>query len=218
MGYITKLVYKLLNKQTIAPISDAVSYNSYQNINKLHQNFAYFKSTLDNSLSHVKSVYKLLKDKNIDAKNKTIIDIGCGPGVLLNFLSKEFPESKLIGLDFSESKMEHARQIYPSVKFEAHSIYDAYPGTYDLIICTEVLEHLAYPQKALKNLLQLMHKNSKILITVPNGRVDNFSGHIFFWSPESWELFINENAGENCNIETGLYNKNKNNYAILALK
>jgi len=34
-----------------------------------------------------------------------------------------------------------------------------------------------------------------LLITVPNGRNDTFAGHINFWSPESWDVFIEENSG-----------------------
>ena len=34
-----------------------------------------------------------------------------------------------------------------------------------------------------------------LLVTVPNGRIDTFAGHINFWSPESWDIFVAENSG-----------------------
>ena len=43
------------------------------------------------------------------------------------------------------------------------------------------------------------------MITVPNGRIDTFEGHINFWSPESWNIFIRGNVSEKeFDIETGL--------------
>lgn len=41
-------------------------------------------------------------------------------------------------------------------------------GTFDLIICTEVLEHLLWPQNMLKEIHRVLASNGKILISVPN--------------------------------------------------
>jgi 2-polyprenyl-3-methyl-5-hydroxy-6-metoxy-1,4-benzoquinol methylase len=85
---------------------------------------------------------------------------------------------------------------------------------YDFVLCTEVLEHLLHPEIALNNIMNMLEENGKALITVPNGRTDTFGGHINFWSPESWNVFIKKNSA-GFYSETGLIHNNSANYAIL---
>lgn len=61
----------------------------------------------------------------------------------------------------------------------------------------------------------MMGEDSVILITVPNGRTDQYEGHINFWSPESWEVFIKNNTG-GLSVRTGIFNDKKNNYAVIS--
>lgn len=61
--------------------------------------------------------------------------------------------------------------------------------TVDIVMCTEVLEHLTDPGQALKNLLAL-NPSRGVVISVPNGRVDQAAQHIQLWSPETCLLFI----------------------------
>ena len=55
------------------------------------------------------------------------------------------------------------------------------------------LEHLLDPHKALNNLLNASLKNC--VLTVPDGRIDNYQGHIIFWSEESFESFLGNYSG-----------------------
>jgi hypothetical protein len=41
-----------------------------------------------------------------------------------------------------------------------------------------------------------------LVVTVPDGRNDTFLGHINFWSPESWKIFI-EAQCKDFKYETG---------------
>ena len=53
------------------------------------------------------------------------------------------------------------------------------------------------------------------MITVPNGRIDTFEGHINFWSPESWKVFIESNiSDQEFEVKVGLID-NLTNFAIL---
>ncbi len=72
-----------------------------------------------------------------------------------------------------------------------------------------------YPEVALKNIIDMMGKDSACLITVPNGRLDQYEGHINFWSPESWEVFIKSNSG-GLHFKIGTINNNKNNFALIS--
>lgn len=118
---------------------------------------------------------------------RSLADVGCGPGFLLALFSKRIPDARLVGLDFSEQVLEAARRLSGTAEFRTHDIYNDLNESFDVVVCSEVLEHLDYPRKALEKLL----KASPILITtVPNGRTDNYLGHINFWSKRSWEVFL----------------------------
>jgi SAM-dependent methyltransferase len=41
-------------------------------------------------------------------------------------------------------------------------------GTFDLVICTEVLEHLLWPQQLLKEVNRVLRADGKVLLSVPN--------------------------------------------------
>ena len=215
MGILRKTINKLIGVKRIDVQGDAISYNSKDNINRLHKSFEYFKSTLLNSQNFIKAVYDFIKTKDINLSKISIVDIGCGPGILLNMINRDYPESLLKGMDFSETKIANCSKVYPLINFESHNIYKPHEGVFDLVICTEVLEHLEFPEKAIANLLKMMTVNGTLLITVPNGRIDNFAGHIFYWSPESWKLFIDSNTANLLHKETGTFNNGKNNYAII---
>ena len=131
-----------------------------------------------------------------------IADYGCGPGLLLRHLDATSPGSRCHGYDFSESGLQLARNNFPAARFEARDLYQTYPDRYDVILCTEVLEHLEHPRKALTNLIRQLAPGGRLLLTVPDGRVDQYAGHIHFWSPESWKIFVEE-AAAGLTVATG---------------
>ena len=45
-------------------------------------------------------------------KNKKILDIGCGKGLLLNKLNKKFPDAKLHGVEPSRNAAEFLKKYY----------------------------------------------------------------------------------------------------------
>lgn len=117
----------------------------------------------------------------------SVVDVGCGPGYLLKLVAELNPEARLVGLDFSNEVLKVASDICPSATFQKHDVYEKLGETFDLAVCSEVLEHLDYPGKALD---QLASSAQNIVLTVPNGRKDNFQRHINFWSMRSWEVFL----------------------------
>lgn len=131
-----------------------------------------------------------------------VADYGCGPGMLLKEISLATPSSEFFGYDFASAGIRVARENFPRARFSERDIYESFPDRYDLVLCTEVLEHLERPQRALANLLDQLSTGGLLLLTVPDGRVDQYSGHIHFWSPESWKLFL-EDACPGPGVETG---------------
>jgi len=117
-----------------------------------------------------------------------VLDVGCGSGHLLMEVKKIFPAAKLQGVDFSPESIRLARQLTPGLSFEVLSIFEVenLDRQFDLVLCTEVLEHLEEADLAMKKLLAVLRPGGALVITVPQGRKDTFAGHFNFWTPESF--------------------------------
>lgn len=98
---------------------------------------------------------------------RTILDAGCGEGYLARHLLDNLPGVELSGVDISEQAIARARERCPEGEFQAATIesLDALGRRFDLVICSEVLEHLDAPEKALETLASLAAPHA--LLTVP---------------------------------------------------
>lgn len=94
----------------------------------------------------------------------SIIDIGCGEGFIANCLSR--PD--ITGVDISEKALKIARRKNPGCNFCAGSIYDLSfkKNSFDLVIATEVLEHLENPDRALQEIKRI--SKDYCILSVPN--------------------------------------------------
>ncbi len=99
---------------------------------------------------------------------QSILDVGCGEGFTLDRLQREKIGKTYEGIDSSDDAIELGKNLYLGLKFKKGDIYDLpyKANSFDLVICTEVLEHLDNPRKALRELLRV--SNRYILLSVPN--------------------------------------------------
>lgn len=143
-----------------------------------------------------------LQRQHLPHTQSRIIDVGSGSGFLLHKLHLQDPTLLLAMSDLNSGAVELCSAYIPLKETRAENIYALASGVFDLVCCTEVLEHLYQPEEALRNLCSLVQDQSHLLITVPDGRQDQsvagppsedglfYNGHINFWSPESWRGFI----------------------------
>jgi len=160
------------------------------------------------------SVSRCLQDHDLKLDDKDVLDAGCGTGHLLAELHKWSEPRSMAGCDFSEEAMKYSREHFPGVRFFTHDIYRALPGIYDVVLCTEVLEHLLFPFVAINNLIQAVPPGGHVVVTVPNGRLDQLNEHINFWSPESWKVFV-ERECPGSKVATSLLQAGRYNFALI---
>ena len=204
-------------------VDDAVEANTRSTWNKWFSNKKYLEeyATPDRIASYVETI-ALCENEGLTFTEGKAIDVGCGTGHLLRELKKKHPSIAITGTDFSEESIAVSKQVNEDGVFFTMDIFDIptdLNGKYDFVICSEVLEHLLYPEQALLGLLGLAAKDGHIILTVPNGRIDTYGGHINFWSPESWQVFVNNNIDKNkfsCSFHT--FNNNRNNFVIISKK
>ena len=115
----------------------------------------------------------------------SVLDVGCGPGELLRTFRTEYPSATLTGVDLSGGVVASNRQTMSDVEFHAADISSApLPGQWDLIVCSEVIEHILDYPAAVRHLRQMCRKH--IIITVPTGRIfpiDRSMGHHQHFAP-----------------------------------
>jgi len=176
-------------------IIDAIEYNSIENANQF---WASQKTKEVWDSEEYKEFYSLLLEAiapyKLPLENKSWADVGCGSGTLLLYLKEKFTPKSITGFEVAQSAIDICQTRIPEGKFNVYNLYENPQEQFDFIFCTEVLEHLLHPETALENLQKRMHKTSYLIVTVPNGRNDTWGGHINYWSPESWKVFIENNV------------------------
>ena len=102
-------------------------------------------------------------------EGQNIIEVGCGNGLLLQYLPKNLA---LTGADFSEGNLKKAKEKNPSVTFFKANLDDKtswknYSNMYDSVLCSEVVEHIKDDKTAMEILYSLVKPNGVLILTVP---------------------------------------------------
>ena len=193
-------------------IASPLHHNSKEGLNEFYSDPETVESYLEPAFYD--RLIDLLSSHGANYDDKRVADIGCGTGGLLKSIQHRFQPRSLTGFEYSEKALDIARGKVPGVEFRYFDIYEGSTSQFDVIFCVEVLEHLLRPDAALRNILSMLADGGVALITVPNGRIDTFDGHINFWSPESWAVFLQQIC-EHETVKTGLIENDQNNYAVI---
>ena len=97
-----------------------------------------------------------------------ILDAGCGNGYIAAELASLGHD--LVGVDASSDGIELARLANPNVRYEICSVYDDLrdlANDVDVVVSSEVIEHLYYPQRFLRNVQGLIKNGGSLILTTP---------------------------------------------------
>lgn len=124
----------------------------------LHQEKDSFGASCIKQLNYITLIIDYIKPKKV-------LDFGCGKGTLIKELSSVYPDIVFDGYDPAVSEFENLPE-----------------GEYDLVICTDVLEHI--PENNLKNVVK---------------KIKEYSSRVFFQLHHSKASQILPN-GENAHV------------------
>jgi len=127
--------------------------------------------------STIKNQYLELINKEI-VDGMTILDAGCGTGLISNLFALRNKNCNVIGVDFS-SAVDYAEKFAKdnninNVNFLKEDIATYTPNKkFDLIICQGVLHHIPEYQTVLEKLLDSINNNGKMILGLyhPFGRL-----------------------------------------------
>lgn len=138
----------------------------------------------------------------------SLLDAGCGEGETLARLGSALPP-KAAAVDVSPEAVEFTAKRFPAVEVSRHTI-NALPfaaGSFDLVLCLEVLEHVPNPAPALAELARVA--DGHVVISVPHepwfrigsllrGKyvrsLGNHPEHVNHWNPHSLRAFLEPQA------------------------
>ena len=167
-----------------------------------YQDYGYEDANLTYSHTYIlEPILKLLRKEN----NAIILDLGCGNGAMVKHILGE--GFNIYGTDASETGINIASKFYPNrfalQDLSSEDLPEKFTHLkFNLIICTEVIEHLYDPRQFIQFCKRILIKNGggKLILSTPyhgylknlllsvTGKWDDHAnplwdgGHIKLWS------------------------------------
>lgn len=111
----------------------------------------------------------------LESPPRAVLDIGCGTGATCTYLKTQYPSATVWGIEVNRQAAEIAKERLDHVacgKFEEIDLeaFGIAPGSLDLVICADVLEHMYDPWSVVVRLRDYLAADGKLVISIPNLR------------------------------------------------
>lgn len=117
--------------------------------------------------SRLRTILNFAQIKSDDA----VLEIGCESG---NLLVKVPNARRIVGADISEIALENAVRLFENrgrfaefLQLDAEQPLPFSRGEFDVIICSETLEHVQNPRAVLENIHRISTADTRIVISIP---------------------------------------------------
>jgi SAM-dependent methyltransferase len=141
------------------------------------------------------------------ADPRSLLDVGCGEGVLVQRWALELPERRIVGIDLEEASIQAGWEQHSAPNLEyrvlaAENLPFA-AGEFDLACAIEVLEHLPDPEHTLAEMARCAERH--LLVSVPReplwrglnmargaywSELGNTPGHLNHWSRRAFVALL----------------------------
>lgn len=137
------------------------------------------------------------------AAPRSLLDVGCGEGVLVQRWAHALPHARVVGIDLQEQSIQAgwAAHAAPNLEYRVQEAADLpfADGEFDLASAIEVLEHVPDPAHTLAEMARCAQRH--LLVSVPReplwrmlnvargaywSELGNTPGHLNHWSRRSF--------------------------------
>jgi SAM-dependent methyltransferase len=109
-----------------------------------------------------------------DLSGLRVLDAGCGTGTAAVVIARDFPEVEVLGIDLSETSLEHARELAKKFNVGDNLQLRSLPiervgelnQQFDYIISSGVIHHLDSPDRGLRALTDVLSPSGGIFLMV----------------------------------------------------
>jgi 2-polyprenyl-3-methyl-5-hydroxy-6-metoxy-1,4-benzoquinol methylase len=151
--------------------------------------------------------HSTLEELWAQAAPQSVLDVGCGEGVLTEEWAARLDDGRIVGIDLDDPKLraEWARRSRPNLEFrveEATSLSFG-DGEFDTACAIEVLEHVPEPEATLAEMARVASRH--LLVSVPREPLwrglnlargaylrdlGNTPGHVNHWSKRAFVALL----------------------------
>ena len=118
-------------------------------------------------------------DQHADVKGKNVLDVGCGGGLLCEAMAHR--GATVTGIDMGEAPLAVARlhQLESGVEVDyrqstAEAMASEQQGTFEVVTCLEMLEHVPDPALTIKSCVKLLKPGGNIFFSTINRNLKSF--------------------------------------------
>lgn len=155
---------------------------------------------------------KFLK-KNLIKSKSTILEVGCGSGLLLDVLRKSSKDYKLCGIDINSKAVNISKKKDHNVIKGSFENYN-FDQKFDLIIFWAVFDHFSDPDLIIKKCKKILKKKGAIIIG--NLNIEGFESTIL--GKNNFNVFSVPERQNFFGIKSIKYLLNKNNFKNIAIE
>ena len=164
--------------------------------------YTYWNSLrLSNSYNYQHAVYKYAADVVQKYGLSKLVDVGCGPAMKLSVLNKKLPDLDITGFD-QPHPIQFCKDTHDFGTWHADDFENPAPDLKDiqgeLVICSDVIEHVLDPDKLLSYLASRCKPGGYVLISTPDRDREYGVGmmksghkdHIREWNKEEFAQYL----------------------------
>ncbi|UHC19704.1 class I SAM-dependent methyltransferase [Methylobacterium currus] len=119
----------------------------------------------------------------------TVLDVGCGAQVFRSLLP---PSAQYRGIDTRDA-LDRFGYAVPDTEYVDQDDWNVPPASVDVVLCTEVLEHIEAPAPFVANLFGCLRPGGRLVLTVPFAARWHFVPYDYWrYTPSSLDLLLRE--------------------------
>ena len=118
-------------------------------------------------------------NKIVELKNKKVVDIGCGGGILAESMAQS--GAKVTGIDLNKALIEVAKLHQLETRTEvsylpiaAETLATTHAGHYDVVTCLEMLEHVPNPLSIVQACASLVSPGGHVFFSTLNRNLKSY--------------------------------------------
>lgn len=110
--------------------------------------------------------------KHVELKNKKVLDVGCGGGILSEALAREGALVTAVDLESNAIQVatQHAKENALDIHYQCVAVetLEDESERYDVITCMEMLEHVPDPESIIRSCVALLNPGGKLFLSTIN--------------------------------------------------